>query len=388
MGNPKMTIRGGVAVSAVLVLAACADGFDVDLRSMGDGFDTSDSVQQVTASRPQPDNRGVISYPNYQVAIARRGDTVGDVAARIGVDAAALASFNGIRDGVPLRGGEILALQERVAEPSPATGAIGTGPIMPAGQIDVAGVAGSAINRAGGQSASAGPVIVPGQQTGAEPVRHQVQPGETAFSIARIYNVTPRALADWNGLGADLEVRTGQFLLIPVALDPPPAVTPVPPGRGSVAPAPPSAATPLPPVDATPEPAPTPESPQMAEDATEASDTGRLLMPIAGNIIRPYESGTNDGIGIAAAAGTSVRAADAGTVAAITRDTDQVPIIVLRHADNLLTVYAGVDGIGVEKGDTVGRGDKIAEVRDGNPSFLHFEVREGFDSVDPMPFLN
>ncbi|MEL6517525.1 MAG: M23 family metallopeptidase, partial [Pseudomonadota bacterium] len=80
--------------------------------------------------------------------------------------------------------------------------------------------------------------------------------------------------------------------------------------------------------------------------------------------------------------------ADAGTVAAITRDTDQVPIIVLRHADNLLTVYAGVDGIAVEKGDSVGRGDTIAAVRDGSPSFLHFEVREGFDSVDPMPFLN
>lgn len=387
MGNPKMTIRGGLMAGSVVVLAACGGTFDADLRSIGDGFDTSESVQQVTAPRPQPDNRGVISYPSYQVAMARRGDTVTDVAARIGVDPVELASFNGMRDGLPLRAGEILALPNRVAEPSPATGAIGTGPIMPAGTIDVNTVAGGAIDRAGGQIASAAPII-PGQQTGAEPVRHQVQPGETAFSIARIYNVTPRALADWNGLGADLEVRTGQFLLVPVALDPPPATTPVPPGRGSVAPPPPSAATPLPPVDATPEPAPTPPSPQMAEDATEASDTGRLLMPVAGSIIRPYEAGTNDGIGIAAAAGTTVRAADAGTVAAITRDTDQVPIIVLRHADNLLTVYAGVDGIAVEKGDSVGRGDTIAAVRDGSPSFLHFEVREGFDSVDPMPFLN
>lgn len=387
MGNPKMTTRNGVALLAVLAVAGCADGFDLDLRSIGDGFDTSESVQQVSAPRPQPDTRGVISYPNYQVALARRGDTVGDVAARIGLDPAELASFNGVRDGVPLREGEILALPSRVAEPSPATGAIGTGPIMPAGTIDVSTVAGNAIDRAGGQVASAAPVI-PGQQTGAEPVRHQVQPGETAFSIARIYNVTPRALADWNALGPDLDVRAGQYLLIPVALDPPPAASPVPPGRGSVAPAPPSAATPLPAVDATPEPAPTPESPQMAEEATEASDTGRLLMPVAGSVIRPYEAGSNDGIGIAAAAGTTVRAADAGTVAAITQDTDQVPIIVVRHANNLLTVYAGVDAITVEKGDTVGRGDKIAEVRDGSPSFVHFEVREGFDSVDPMPFLN
>lgn len=81
-------------------------------------------------------------------------------------------------------------------------------------------------------------------------------------------------------------------------------------------------------------------------------------------------------------------AAAAGTVAAITRDTNQVPIIVLRHADNLLTVYAGVDDLTVAKGDTVKRGETIAKIRAGSSSFLHFEVRKGLDSVDPMPFLN
>ena len=86
--------------------------------------------------------------------------------------------------------------------------------------------------------------------------------------------------------------------------------------------------------------------------------------------------------------GTAVAAADDGVVAAITRDTDQVPIMVLRHEGNLLTVYAGVDNITVEKGDSVKRGQKIAEVRAASPSFLHFEVREGFDSVDPVPYLN
>jgi len=40
--------------------------------------------------------------------------------------------------------------------------------------------------------------------------------GETAFTIARLYNVSVRALSDWNGLGPDLEVREDQYLLIPV----------------------------------------------------------------------------------------------------------------------------------------------------------------------------
>jgi murein DD-endopeptidase MepM/ murein hydrolase activator NlpD len=82
-----------------------------------------------------------------------------------------------------------------------------------------------------------------------------------------------------------------------------------------------------------------------------------------------------------------VRAAAAGTVAAITRDTDQVPILVVRHENNLLTVYANIDDIRVERGARVTSGQTLATVRQGDPSFLHFEVREGFESVDPMPYL-
>ena len=51
------------------------------------------------------------------------------------------------------------------------------------------------------------------------------------------------------------------------------------------------------------------------------------------------------------------------------------------------TVYAGVDAVTVEKGDRVARGQQIAKVRAADPSFLHFEVREGFESVDPLPYL-
>jgi murein DD-endopeptidase MepM/ murein hydrolase activator NlpD len=112
-----------------------------------------------------------------------------------------------------------------------------------------------------------------------------------------------------------------------------------------------------------------------------------MSMPVSGKIIRGYEKKKNDGIDIASSAGTEVVAADAGTVAAITRDTDQVPILVLRHDNNLLTVYANIDGITVKKGDKVARGQPVAAVRAGEPSFLHFEVRRGFESIDPMPYL-
>ncbi len=112
-----------------------------------------------------------------------------------------------------------------------------------------------------------------------------------------------------------------------------------------------------------------------------------MVMPVHGSIIRAYAKGRNDGIDIAPRAGSPVNAAADGTVAAITKDTEQTPIIVIRHDDNLLTVYAGVDAITVKKGDTVQRGQTIASVRAGTPTFLHFEVRKGVDSTDPVAYL-
>ena len=133
--------------------------------------------------------------------------------------------------------------------------------------------------------------------------------------------------------------------------------------------------------------APAPSKPVADLGATRSDSGGKLAMPVGGQIIRGYSKGKNDGIDIGAAAGTSVAAAGDGTVAAITKNTEGVPILVIRHADNLLTVYGGIDAVSVAKGATVKRGQSIAKVRSGTPSFLHFEVRKGFDSVDPTKYL-
>ena len=125
----RLTLLAGA--SAILLAGCEGQPLDFDLRGVGGGFSTAQAATGPLAARPSPDNRGVISYPNYQVAVARRGDTLADVAARIGADTTALARYNGIEPNVPLRQDEIIALPNRVAEPSPATGALGTGPIQP-----------------------------------------------------------------------------------------------------------------------------------------------------------------------------------------------------------------------------------------------------------------
>lgn len=397
-----------IALTSAAVLAGCSGPMDFDLRGkIGGRVDTSQAALQATAERPRPDDRGVISYPNYQVVVARRGDTLAAVANRVGLPPAELARYNGMKAEDPLRKGEVVALPRRVEEPSPATGAATTGPIRPAAEVDVTTLASAAIDRAPETPSRSAPA----PQIGAEPVRHKVERGETAFTISRLYDVTPRALADWNGLDRDYTLREGQFLLIPVAL-PGQAATATQtgtdtdtevtvPGSGSPTPVPPSAATPLPaetpppaakPKQAEPEapkaepPKPAPPVADIGQDKTQPK--GEMLIPASGSIIRAYAKGRNEGIDIGAPAGTAVKAAASGQVAAITTNDDNVQIVVIRHPDDLLTIYTHIDGLSIAKGDAVSRGQTIGKVRNGSPSFVHFEVRQGFDSVDPMLFLH
>ncbi|GGO52226.1 Murein DD-endopeptidase MepM and murein hydrolase activator NlpD, contain LysM domain [Roseovarius pacificus] len=384
---PKAPLLAG---TACLALAACQQPLDYDLRgAFGNAHSTAEAAQTATTTRPQPDSRGIISYPGYQVAVARRGDTLASLAARIGADVQSLAQYNGMQTGDPLRKGEVIALPSRVAEPA-------GGPIQPPGEVDITTLAGDAINSAPDTATTVQSRTLPPSQTGVEPVRHKVERGETAYTIARLYNVSVRSLAEWNGLGADFAVREGQFLLIPVAqadsdTAQQTATTAVTaPGAGSPTPEPPSASTPLPEKDTTPaaKPVQTTSAPDLGATQTQTNSGARMAFPVRGDIIRDYAKGRNDGIDISAAAGTPVGAAADGVVAAITEDTNGIPIIVLKHPDNLLTVYSNIANVTVKKGDSVRRGGKLAEIRRDGAAALHFEVRDGFDSVDPNNYLN
>lgn len=387
--TPVLRIGGAVALAALV--AGCSEPLDFDLRGQVGAFNTSDAARGITTDRPKPDERGIISYPNYQVAVARRGDTVSDVASRIGLPADQLAEFNGLTPTIQLRAGEVLALPSRVAEPASSG-------------VDIATLAGNAIDSAPDTTPVQTSTLPPAQTApiptvvtpvNPEPVRHKVVRGETAYTISRLYQVSVKSLAEWNGLGSDFAIREGQYLLIPVTGTPAPrqsggaaaaasATDVTEPGSGTPTPTPPSATTPLPNEQI---PAKAPEPPKTDVGTPTIAPTAAMAFPVQGKIIRTYSKGRNDGIDISAAPGTAVTAAADGSVAAITEDADQVPIVVVRHPNNLLTVYANVESIAVKKGDTIKRGQKLAQLRGGDNAYVHFEVRDGFDSVNPMPYL-
>lgn len=361
-------------ILAVLAITACnTSDFDLDLRQ--NEYGTSAAVKGVLQDRPRPDSKGIISYPNYKVAVARFGDTLEKLAERIGMDAVKLGTHNGIRPKDLLREGEIVALPENTKNAESR---------IEDGLVNVTALAESALDNA--QTDDAPPNG--NQSLELEPIRHKVKRGETAFTISRLYNVTIRSLADWNALDADFTIRESQYLLIPINNTSPPNIDlSNKPQKNSEdltqTPVPPSAKEPL------PEDVATDNENKMqnerAEIATPAS--GAFAYPVNGKIIREFVKNKTDGIDLSAPAGSTIVAAQNGIVAAVTTDTDQLPIVVIKHEGNILTVYANIGDIVVYKGSAVTRGQPIGKIREGNPSFLHFEIRQGFESVDPMDYL-
>lgn len=373
------TFRQAASVgAAAFLLASCgATGFDADLRGWMPGALNTADAAATAAPRPQPDDRGLITFPTYQVAVARSGDTIGSVAARLGVDAARLAQHNALPANAPLGAGQVLVLPQRVGA---------GGAAAPGGRAVVSDPF-ARQSAQGTSSPAAARQPAPGP---ANPTQHIVVAGETAWSIARKYDVSVQDLAAWNGLPSSMGLRVGQRLIVPVAGQkaPDPAIVTTAPGSGSPTPRPPSAERPLPSETTIPaaEPGPAAPTTDLGATRTAASAGGRFQMPVSGSIIRVYEKGRNDGIDISATAGTAVKAAGSGTVAAVTEDTTGAPIVVVRHDGNLMTVYTGLDGLDVAKGDTVSAGQSIGKA--GRGGFVHFEVRQGFESVDPEKYLN
>ncbi|MEX0968868.1 MAG: peptidoglycan DD-metalloendopeptidase family protein [Paracoccaceae bacterium] len=331
---------------SALALGGCDGGFDLGAAS--DVF-RSDPIAVPSIDRQTPDARGVITYETYQVVVARPGDTISSLASRVGVSADALARHNGLPLTYSPNDGEVLALPVNVG------GAVVTGPSGWSEDIAV-----SAIEGAGGASGSVGRPT--------DPIRHRVESGETAYSIARQYNVSVTALASWNGLGPDLAVRPGQQLIIPVPDTSTTATTTTttpPPASTTTTTTPPPAAT-------------TPPA---------ASGTARFAQPVDGTVARAY-SDSNEGIDYSARAGAEVRAAAAGSIALISNSTGGLGTIVLvRHDDNFMTVYARVTGVRVTQGQAVSAGQVIATVAPAENPTLHFEVRRGNSAVDPAPYM-
>ena len=126
--------------------------------------------------------------------------------------------------------------------------------------------------------------------------------------------------------------------------------------------------------------------------ATAAAQPVGFRWPAKGRVIAGFGgSGGNEGINIAVPEGTSVKAAEDGTVAYAGSEVKGYgKLVLIRHDNGYVSAYAHNGEIGVKRGDKVKRGQVVAKSgQSGNVTSpqLHFEIRRGSTPVDPVPFL-
>lgn len=117
-----------------------------------------------------------------------------------------------------------------------------------------------------------------------------------------------------------------------------------------------------------------------------SSNFGTRVHPISG------KRHTHTGIDFAAPQGTDIYAAEDGVVLVAQSWSSYGNCVIIDHGNGLWTLYGHIrnGGIKVDKGETVKKGQKIAEVGStGNSTgpHLHFEVRKNETPVNPSSYL-
>jgi murein DD-endopeptidase MepM/ murein hydrolase activator NlpD len=230
--------------------------------------------------------------------------------------------------------------------------------------------------------------------------------GESLAAVARRARVDPDALAAENGLIRPYALKPGQVLRLPAPPSPVAAASSRP-SAGDAAPA--RTAPARDPPNAEPRrtepsrPAPPPETevaglPQAPAAVARPSDSprrGGFVWPLRGRLISGFGAKDhgmhNDGINIAAKRGQPVRAVGGGEVAYVGNELRGFGnLVLIKHDDGWVSLYAHNDTIDVARGDKVRRGQVIARAGNtggvGEPQ-LHFELRRDKKPVDPLPYL-
>ena len=99
----------------------------------------------------------------------------------------------------------------------------------------------------------------------------------------------------------------------------------------------------------------------------------------------------HSGIDVAAATGTTIRAADGGSVTYTGWKGNYGLTVIIDHGQNKSTLYAHCSKIHVNKGDKVYKGQKIAEIGSTGRStgpHVHFEVQVNGKAQNPLNYVN
>jgi lipoprotein NlpD len=209
----------------------------------------------------------------------------------------------------------------------------------------------------------------------APPGYYRVKKGDTLARIALDHGQAPRDVAQWN-TAANPSFNPNVIEIGDLVLVRPPAgakaVKPVERKTNAGA-------------DKVDTPAPT----EASKPELVAEPGIRLSWPAKGKVTGEF-SEANKGIDIAGKVGEPVlAAADGKVVYAGNSLRGYGNLVIVKHDNTYLTAYAHNSKLVVKEGDSVRKGQKIAEMgdTDTNAPKLHFELRVNGKPVNPTPYL-
>lgn len=230
------------------------------------------------------------------------------------------------------------------------------------------------------------PVSSVGQPQSLKVNTHVVARGDTLYAIAWRYNLDYKNLAKINGIGPPYSILPGQKIRLK-------GVAARQPYRAKVA------------AKKSQKKAPTPvpakvnkrvikqtQSPVVVKSQSVKSGPLVWAWPVKGRVISSFRSGKglNKGIDIAAKLGESVHAAaDGEVVYAGSGLRGYGKLLIVKHQNSYLSAYAHNSQLLAKEGQSVKRGQKIAEVGASGTTTvkLHFEIRRDGVPVDPVKYL-
>lgn len=198
-------------------------------------------------------------------------------------------------------------------------------------------------------------------------VIHHVEAGENLYRIGLRYDVPAEQIASTNGIRDVTELRIGQRLYIPGA-------------RQRLRPGPTAFAE-------------SDEVRQRARTTARRQTSLQFAWPVRGRLSSRFgtrRGRLHEGIDLAAARGTAIRAAEAGRVIHSGRLGGYGKVVIVKHVGSFRTVYAHASKLVVRKGQFVEKGQKVAEVGSSGRSsgpHVHFEIRRLETPRNPLAFL-
>jgi lipoprotein NlpD len=222
------------------------------------------------------------------------------------------------------------------------------------------------VDRSGGNSSATSEATPPGY--------YRVKRGDTLARIALDNGQSPRDLVQWNNLSNPNLIEVDDLILVKPPANSKITVKPIP-----------KTASDIPKADTQR------LEDSKAEPAKEiVAEPGiRLSWPAKGKVTEDFSEKTK-GIDIAGKLGEPVTAASEGKVVYAGNSLRGYGnLVIIKHDNTYLTAYAHNRTLSVKEGDSVKKGQKIAEMGDTDATSvkLHFELRVNGKPVNPTPYL-